>query len=445
MALPDIKTFVIVMLENRSFDHVCGYLSLPDANFAAKIDGLQSDPTWADQFKNDDQDGTSIPIHLLDPSFQSIPDPPHEYVNIDRQINTPTHLNASPLMGGFVKSYWDASPRPADRSPVMGYYDQRAVPVFDFFARNFAVCDNWFSPLPAGTQINRLMAMSGESQIYENVSDPFAFPKQDLVYDWLERVRDQNSWCSYQWDGAPFFSLMPEWWPRIVDCHNDPFSVGSFRRYDKFKQHWQNDEAIHDVVFIEPKYTDDPIHTLRQPNDDHCPTGITGGQIFLADIYNTIIGNNDKWKSTMLIVTYDEHGGFFDHVTPPKVPCDAGGKTFETTGVRVPAFVISPYVKPGSVFSDLVDSTSILQLLADRYTPDEGYSPAVTARQRLFKPLKNVLGSQLSVETPPSIPQMILEGLSGAIPAAAVERGAPSATSQAFEKASSEMAKLQAW
>jgi phospholipase C len=197
MALSDTQTFVIVMLENRSFDHVCGYLSLPDANFFEKIEGLQSDPAWENRFQNDDVDGTPRAIHRLDPSFQNIPDPPHEDINIKKQTNTSTHAGASRLMGGFVKSYWDASPRPADRSPVMGFYDRRAVPVFDFFARNFAICDNWFSPLPAGTQVNRLMAMSGQSNIHQNVSDPLDFPHQPLVYDWLERVRGQNSWCSY--------------------------------------------------------------------------------------------------------------------------------------------------------------------------------------------------------------------------------------------------------
>jgi phospholipase C len=445
MALQDISTFVIVMMENRSFDHACGYLSLPQSGYPEKIEGLQPDPQWMARFQNDDKDGSPVPLHRLDPTVQNIIDPPHEDINIHMQINTPTHGGASPLMGGFVKSYLYATPQPTDRSPVMGYYDQQAVPIFDFFARNFAICDNWFSPLPAGTQINRLMAMSGESRIHQNVSDPLDFPEQPLVYDWLEKVRGQNSWCSYQWEGLPFFSMMPSWWPRIVADHNDPYGVGSFRRYDRFKQHWQSDEAIHDVVFIEPKYTDDPIPTPRQPNDDHCPTGIASGQKFLADIYNTIISNEEKWKSTMLIVTYDEHGGFFDHVTPPSVHAMAGGEAFTTAGVRVPSFVISPYIKPGSVFSDLVDSTSILQLLADRFTPGQGYSPAVASRQKYFKPLASILNNPFDANKPPSIQQAVLTPLASASPSATFQKGAPSPTSQALGKASTEMSRLQAW
>ena len=437
MALADVDTFVIVMLENRSFDHACGYLSLPGTNKPMPVEGLQANTAWLRKLDNDDLDGTPIPIHLLDPTVQNITDPPHEDVNINVQINTPTNGNASATMGGFVKSYLDASPRPLDRSPVMGYYDERAVPVFDFFARNFAICDHWFSSLPAGTQTNRLMAMSGESSIHQNVSDPLNFPNQPLLYDWLDDVRGKTNWCSYQWDGLPFFSMMTSWLPRIIAGLNDPTNLGEFRRYDRFKEHWQNGDAIPDVVFIEPKYTDDPTFSFRPRNDDHCPTGISEGQRFLGDIYNTIISNDDLWKTTMMIVTYDEHGGFFDHVTPPSVPAHAGGVNFATTGVRVPAFVISPFVKPGSVFSDVVDNTSILQLLADRFTPDKPFSPTVAARQSYFKPLASVLDNTPIATKPSPIPAATLVQLLTGAPAAALDTGRPSEIAQALGRVSS--------
>jgi phospholipase C len=442
MSLTDIDTFVIVLLENRSFDHVCGYLSLPGAERPLPVDGLQSDPVWLRRFDNDDHDGTPIPIHLLDPSVQNITDPPHEDTNIHTQITTPTNGNASPTMGGFVKSYWDASPRPADRTLVMGYYDKRAVPVFDFFARNYAICDHWFSPLPAGTQPNRLMAMSGESQIHQNVSDPIKFPNQRLVYDWLDDVRGQNRWCSFQWDGMPFFTMMSRWWPRITAGLNDPTGLGEFRRYDRFKEQWLNGDAIPDVVFIEPKYTDDPTFSFRPRNDDHCPTGVTEGQKFLADVYNTVISNGDLWKSTMMIVTYDEHGGFFDHVMPPNVPAHAGGVNFATAGVRVPAFVISPYVKPGSVFSEMVDTTSVLRLLADRFTPGKAYSPAVAARQQHFKPLSIILENAAIAAKPDEFPASSLNQLESGAAAMALDTGPPSATAQGLNRAAAAIAML---
>ena len=441
MALKDIDTFVIVMMENRSFDHMCGYLSLPDAGHMP-VDGLSNDPTWRAKFANDDRDGTPKEPYPLEPAIQNIADPPHEDVNIAVQIDTPTHDNASPILGGFVKSYWNATPAPPHPSLVMGHYDKRAVPVYDFFARNFAICDHWFSSLPAGTQPNRLMAMSGESHIHQNVSDPLDFPEQRLVYDWMTAVRGANSWCSYQWDGLPFFSLMHRWWGRIIAGLNDPTNLGVFRRYDAFKQQWQDGNAIPDVVFIEPKYTDDPTPSFRPRNDDHCPTGITEGQRFLADIYNTIISNPRLWASTMMIVTYDEHGGFFDHVTPPAVPAQAGEAHYKTTGVRVPAFIISPYVKPGTVFSDVVDNTSILRLLADRFTPRKPYSPAVEARQQHFKPLSRILDNPAVKTKPKPIPQSALSKLITGAPAARLASGEPSATAKAFSQASGRISRI---
>jgi len=432
MALDDIDTFVIVMLENRSFDHVCGYLSLPDANPPMNIDGLRADKAWQDKYRNDDIDGTPVPIHRLEPREQNFIDPPHEDDNIATQINAPTHNNASPILGGFVKSYAGAKPRPDDRSAVMGYYTKEAVPVFDFFARNFAICDHWFSALPAGTQANRLMAMAGESKIAHNLSRPF--PDQRLVYDWVKDNIGDNSWCSYQWAGIPFFALMTRWLPLIVAGHNDPDGLGVFRRYDKFAGQWANDAAIPPVVFIEPKYTDDPTFSFRTANDDHCPTGISDGQKFLADIYNTIISNEDRWKKTMMIVTYDEHGGFFDHVPPLAIPDEAGGVTFDTTGVRVPTFVISPYVKPGSVFSDNLDATSVLALLAERFTNNVAYSPAVAARQQFLKPLSAILANPLNPAKPKPIKDATLDGLFVGHPAAAFATGEPNDTATAFGK-----------
>jgi phospholipase C len=318
MALNDIDTFVIVMLENRSFDHACGYLSLPDAGPPMPVDGLRDDPAWLAQYANDDLDGTPVPIHRLEPREQNFIDPPHEDNNIATQINTPTHNNASPILGGFVKSYADAKPRPDDRSAVMGYYTKEAVPVFGFFARNYTICDRWFSSLPAGTQPNRLMAMAGTSKIFHNTG-PLKFPDQPLAYDWLTDNIGENAWCSYQYGGVPFFALMKRWFDDVAARHKDP-GGGRFRQYSKFAEQWKSDDALPQVIFIEPKYSDDPSVTGHRPNDDHCPTGISHGQKFLADIYNTVISNEKRWKSTMMIVTYDEHGGFFRHWRFPTRP-----------------------------------------------------------------------------------------------------------------------------
>jgi phospholipase C len=155
------------------------------------------------------------------------------------------------------------------------------------------------------------------------------------------------------------------------------------------------------VIFIEPQYTDAPVKQMS-PNDDHPPTSISKGQELLLDIYNALTANPDRWSRTVLIVTYDEHGGFFDHVSPIAVPHHPAGARyvkFSTTGVRVPAFVVSPLVKRGGVFSKPLDHTSILRLIGERFGSGAGYSSDVDQRAGIGS-LGEVLQSEARIDIP---------------------------------------------
>jgi len=386
MALKDIETFIIVIMENRSFDHGVGYLSTAHANPPLPVEGLRDDPQWLAARANMNM-GKSFPIHLLTPQIQTVDDPPHEHSTIALQIDTPPQPGSALKMGGFVESYVQRKPAPSDPSLVMGFYDKSAVPTFDFFARNFAVCDHWFSALPTGTQPNRLMAMGGESKLVDNA--PTLIPDHALVYDWLSS--HNVSWCAYQaGEFFPFFSLMGRWLPEILTslALSEFNARGRFRRYSHFRRQWQSNDALPAVIFVEPQYTDGP---RSDPNDDHPPTGIAKGQAFLADIYDVLISNPNRWKNTVMIVFYDEHGGFFDHVPPLDIQTEAAGHLFATTGVRIPGFVVSPHVAAGVPFKGQLDHTSMLQMLADRFNPGATYSAAVGARQPKLARLSDVL------------------------------------------------------
>jgi phospholipase C len=341
-------------------------------------------------------------------------------------------------MGGFVKSYEKTNPK--NPQLVMGHYKADTVPALDFFARNFAICDGWFSSLPSGTQPNRLMAMAGKSAIADNITGKL--PNQRLVYDWLDD--NEISWCSYQWAGFPFFTLMLSWAPYILGSLGDPFNLGPFRRYDGFHDQWNSDAAIPSVVFIEPKYTDDPIG-FGAANDDHPPTALPPGEDFLRRIYRTLISNPKRWKNTMMIVTYDEHGGFYDHVPPLKIKDTAGGKQFNTTGVRVPGFVVSPHVTPGKPFKGKLDHTSVLRLLADRFTPGKPYSAEVANRQKQLDPLSGVLVKPPAKKFAPEFPESVSAAMHIAAAAAPVAPSGPGApkdteTAKAFDKVAHELA-----
>jgi phospholipase C len=282
-------------------------------------------------------------------------------------------------MTGFVQSYYMSGlidgPAPGTLPEVMGYFTPGEVPVTDFLASNFAVCDHWFSSIPASTQPNRLMAMSGYSLIDGNVH---VLDDQYLLYDWLNDHR--ISWRVYH-EGIPFFALMPRILPRLLD---DNFR-GLDRLYNDFKD--ESEATFPEVIFIEPTYTDAPH--IGAASDDHPPSSIVGGQNFLRKVYMALTCNPARWGRTMMTLTYDEHGGFFDHVSPPAIftppPRNASYPQFVSSGVRVPGLVVSPLVPAGTIYNNPLDHTSILAMMAQKYgAVGETYAPEVEVRRRVF-------------------------------------------------------------
>ena len=369
--LDKIKTIIVVMMENRSFDYLLGFLSLPP--FSRKeVDGQSADPGWLKQFTNFDGGQAMQPFlstnpHTLPAEF----DPPHERSNIAAQID-PRQDDAYP-MNGFVSAIppW-ASSDPAVRRLVMGYCGAEQAPMSNFLAKNFTICDRWFCSLPAGTQSNRLMAMSGFSVIDVNQTP---LPDQQLVYDWLNLHK--VSWRVYHQE-IPFFTLMLKWLPPIL------FDDEHFRDFEDFGPDLLNTppDELPQVIFVEPTYQDAP-HT-GYSTDDHAPAGTSKGQEFLMQVYNAVIANPPLWQSMLMIATYDEHGGFFDHVSPPRIPTapSAGAKyppPFDTLGVRVPAYIISPFAPAGTVSHNLLDHTSVLKLLGEKFGSGS-YSAIVACR-----------------------------------------------------------------
>jgi phospholipase C len=394
LSLTGIDTIVFLMLENRSFDQMLGYLSLDETRGSLPVDGIRSDPDWRFPFANVSR-GAEYPIRKISANQQIKQDPPHGYGSIAMQINMAPRGPGASMMGGFVESYVKAHKRVDDPGVVMGYYDAKDVPSYDFLARNFCVCDKWFTSLPLGTQANRLMAMAGESLVLDNVT---GLPEQRLVYDWLEERG--VPWRVYVSGGyAPFFIMMRRWAFRIVKS----LALGgdNFRRFSALRRDWLSAEKMPSVIFIEPEYADAPMST---PNDDHPPAPISRGQDFVREIYTILTSNKERWSSTLMIVTYDEHGGFFDHVPPPKVETEVAGVTLKNLGPRVPALLVSQHVAAGQVFSEPLDHTSVLQLLAERFGEGAPYSAAVARRQAHLGRISSALLAEPRKGKSPSMP-----------------------------------------
>jgi phospholipase C len=369
-----IETLVVVMLENRSFDHLLGYLSLGPWN-RSDVEGLKSDPDWQRSVANLYGGKPYAPFRYSELALPS--DPPHERQNIALQLG-PSPTGRYPL-NGFVESYASVQKGidPDHPPAVMGYYTPAEVPITHFFASNYSLCDHWFAPLPASTQPNRLMAMAGFTRIDGNQSF-VGFPDQKLVYDWLN---DKGiRWRVYH-DGIPFFMLMKRWIPEILTSGLDGDSP--FRPLHRLVVDVQEEDpaTFPQVIFVEPKYTDAP--PAGHGRDDHPPTSIVGGQAFQWEVYLALSSKPERWAKTAMIVTYDEHGGFFDHVQPlPQVtnpPPGSGYTPFVSTGLRVPSMIVSPLVPAGGVFSSPFDHTSILKFIGDKFNGGR-YSPEVDGR-----------------------------------------------------------------
>jgi phospholipase C len=366
-ALGRIEHVVVLMLENRSFDHMLGYLSLEDGR--DDVDGLR--PGMAN-----DHGGTRYPIHHLEATHfpDERWDPEHTATAADAQIN-------DGAMDGFSASYAQtlAARGVEDPDPgvVMGYYNASDLPVFDHFAQQFCVCDRWHSSVAGATWPNRLYAIAGSA-------GPSRDDRKVPVYHQRSFVRHLDvagvSWRWYSHDVATL---------RFADVkyrlgHEEHFAYVQklklvFKTRGRGLLYLNEDAAsfledaaygrLPAVSWIDPNFQDFNL-IGSPPNDDHPPSDVTHGQELALLVYNAL-ANGPLWEKTLLVVFYDEHGGFFDHVAPPEHPPDDEPQTFTRYGVRVPAFVISPWVAAGSVSHTLFDHATIPKTVLWRFCPTE--------------------------------------------------------------------------
>ena len=292
------------------------------------------------------------------------PDPGELFADIHMQIrglaNTDT-FNPGPTMGGFVDNYMrqPAADVPYDPAAVMHYFTPEEIPVLSLLAREFGVSDRWHAPSPCQTWPNRFFAHTGTANGHVNNS-PTHFPyMMETVFNRLEEDAKV---------------------PWRVYFHDMPQSITLTRLWGDVATHFRyfEDDFIRDAAsgslpaysFIEPRYFANPV-LKRMPNDQHPPHNVSYGESLIASVYNAVRGG-PGWQNTLLIITYDEHGGCYDHVVPPVATSPGGpapdGFDFGYFGVRVPAVIVSPWVPKGSVIRPHgltpFDHTSIIATLA---------------------------------------------------------------------------------
>jgi len=352
MSLDQIEHIVVLLLENRSFDHMLGYLSLSGAR--PDVDGLK--PTYTNPWQGRAVPPFHLPIHTL-PS-----DVCHEGPCVDEQLAGGNQ--------GFITDYAKMTPTPVDPTVVMGYYDASDLPVYDHLARQFTTCDRWFCSIPGPTIPNRLYSLAGRSGGLRtsppSVPPPtYTFP---TIFDYLDAADPPISWRVFA--GNSLFSML-----RLLSNFRRAGRdrIAELADFFPLAAHGQ----LPSVTWLEPDYG----ILSSSENDDHPPTDITRAQRLVGQIYNTLLSaEHDAWSRTLFVLTYDEHGGLFDHVSPPPAVDDPADGTF-TCGPRVPAFVISPWVKAGAASHTVFDHTSILKTILQRFLAlPNGQVPPMHAR-----------------------------------------------------------------
>jgi phospholipase C len=390
--LANIDHIVVLMKENRSFDHLLGYLSLPEDRGGMgrqDVDGLTGDEV--NIYKGTEYRPFEWPTTVF------FPGPPNDYESVQRAIN-------GGHMDGFVRSQADAYGDDA-AGRVMAYHTGAAVPQFDALARDFAIGHRWFASHPGPTFPNRFYELTGRPNLdargfweFEN-SHPMLPVFTPTIFDYLDGAVDPRSGAPYTWRYFEHAYCMLRFFEGYTFDHKNV--VGMDDPVDGFFACAQSGQ-LPNVSFIDP-------HFLDYPPDSNCdepPSDIAAGQDLVQRIVEAVVAS-PAWNRTLLFIVYDEHGGFYDHVPPPPAPRVSPELPIDNLGVRVPAFVISPWVAAGSVFGHDAetasdhrprdnfhfDHTSILKTIVRRFlnrTP-----PYMGTRFAAAHDLSEVIGNDL--------------------------------------------------
>src|SRR5215831_1043690 len=358
--------FVVLMLENRSFDHLFGYLGIGDGlPPGGATNYLKPGDTTSEAFSS--RRGGDYTAIGQGPS--------HSLKETNMQLFGVTHPTAdvaatTPLLNGFVASFKTALTYDLKRAPtnnelqqVMNCFDPVQLPVLSTLATNFVLCDRWFADVPGPTMPNRAFVHAATSQGYTyNANWKPKFTCKTL-YDRLNGDL-ARSWRSYYHDQDDIIELYPY---LKKDGTNHVLFEGNF------VADVAGDELA-TYSFITPAFINAPQHPT---NSMHAPADVRPAEKLVADVYGALRANVEVWKKTLLIIVFDEHGGYFDHVRPPPTVSPDGipGRTdepflvefdFKRLGLRVPAILVSPWFAPSvdsTVYSHSTIPGSVIEAL----------------------------------------------------------------------------------
>ena len=389
---------VVLMMENRSFDHMLGWLYNPDnpPPFQAPADGQSFDGVSAGMANPapPDYGVRSLSASRIGGRLYDLPPDNlvgHQFPDVRTQIYGDP-VQSDPCMCGFIMSrhhqFPSKQPPTLDQLHMVmqGFSPSGAAAgpnpldpfsasrVLSTLAANFAVCDNWFSSVPGPTFPNRAFTSAATSNGWTDNSDWFTHSKKPgpTIFEALQAQCGAGSAKIYfgtDKDHALNFPCLTSLINPSIDANSIPIHTIEQFRADAARG------ALPMYAFIEPQVISYDSDVENLPNDQHPPRDIRFGENLMNTIYEAV-RTGPGWEQTLLIITYDEHGGFFDHCIPPAatpptstppVPC---GFDFRSLGVRVPAVLVSPWIPAGTVFHPTdapVDHTSVIRTICAQW------------------------------------------------------------------------------
>jgi phospholipase C len=416
-SLDAIDHIVVVMLENRSFDNLLGFLYADSGNkspLGQEFDGLTGTES------NIDANGKPVPVSKIDPTdanayWYPLVDPQEGFLPTNEQLfgtETPA-VGAVADCSGFVASFAKAVASPldppldgADETSIMKVYPPEMLPVLSGLATQFAVCDQWFSSVPTETFPNRAFALAATSlgRVMDESNPFFASPS---IFGSL--TAKGVPWRIYGYVLKP---LTLEDFPDTL--HAQPAQYGEFT---DFKSDAANN-TLPGFAFLEPAWS---TSGKTAENDEHPVANVALGEQFLLEVYQAL-QTSPAWPNTLLVITYDEHGGNYDHVPPPSgaAPPSAtpGEQDFDFTrfGVRVPTVLVSPLIPAGTVSrapagGPPFDHTSVLATVEKKFglaalTPRDAAAPDLEVVLTI-DPTQARQGDPMAGITPPAFKESV--------------------------------------
>ncbi|MGD0958668.1 MAG: alkaline phosphatase family protein [Methylomonas sp.] len=370
--LSNIKYIVQLMLENRSFDQMLGFLYAGNGNQSPS--GMPFNGLTGQEWNPDDA-GNKVLVYKIQatddhPYLMPGADPGEGFQNTNMQLFSTTNPTPGAIADnmGFVKNFSaaiasDTAKHYGDTLPgtsateIMAMYTPELLPIMSGLAKGYAVCDAWFASAPTQTIPNRAFAGAGTSQGHlDNHVKIFTCPS---IFGRLSDAGED--WAIYGYSSDP---LTHHDFPDTQNADESHF--GQF-----------SDFAARAAAGNLPAYTFLEPSWDASGNSQHPNYNVAAGEQLIHDVYYALRANPEAWQSTLLIITYDEHGGNYDHVAPPTDATPPGDGTvgewgfdFTRFGVRVPALLISPLIAAGTVFRSAnghIDHTSVLKTISERW------------------------------------------------------------------------------